>query len=175
MSPLGRALACALVCALGLAACRSTPEALEAPDDGFLKALALPEVGARQAGPVELSGQVVLVNFFATWCFPCMAEVPTLEALQKTYGPQGFRVVAVGMDLEGEKVLVPFADYHALNYTVLVADETIRSGQSVFGPIIALPTSFLLDRQGRAVGGWQGVASHEVMAKAIEKTLERSR
>jgi thiol-disulfide isomerase/thioredoxin len=168
---MSRALVCALV--LGLAGCRSTPEAVEAPGSGFLGALALPTVGAQRLGPAELSGQVVLVSFFATWCFPCVAEIPTLEALQRDYGPRGFRVVAVGMDLEGARVLEPFAEHYQLNYPVLVADERIIAGQSVFGPIRALPTTVILDREGRAVAAWQGVAGHEDVSKAIEKQLGR--
>jgi thiol-disulfide isomerase/thioredoxin len=164
-------LACVVLGAL--AGCKSAPEAVEAPGAGFLGALELPAVGPRQQAAVELSGRVVLVNFMATWCFPCVAELPTLEALQREYGPQGFQVVAVGMDLEGAKVLAPFAEHYELRFPVLVADERIRSGQSPFGPIGALPTSFILDRQGRAVGAWQGVAGHEDVAKAIEKVLGR--
>ncbi|HYI02201.1 TlpA disulfide reductase family protein [Hyalangium sp.] len=171
MSVLLRTLACALL--LGLAACKSGPDAIEAPGAGFLGALALPAVGPQRGAATELTGRVVLVNFMATWCFPCVAEVPTLEALQRDYGPQGFQVVAVGMDLEGAKVLAPFADHYTLRYPVLLADERIISGQSVFGPIMALPTSFILDRQGRVVGAWQGMAGHEDLAKAIEKTLKR--
>lgn len=166
-----RALACAWV--LGLTACKSGPRPVEAPGDGFLGALALPALGPQRAAATELSGRVVLVNFMATWCFPCVAELPTLEALQRDYGPQGLQVVAVGMDLEGVKVLGPFAEHYELSYPLLVADERIISGQSAFGPIIALPTSFILDRQGRAVAAWQGVAGHEDLAKAIEKTLKR--
>jgi thiol-disulfide isomerase/thioredoxin len=166
-----RVLACALL--LGLAACRSTPEFVEAPGGGFLAALALPAVGQRPLAPADLSGQVVLVSFFATWCFPCMAEIPTLQALQRDYGPRGLRVVAVGMDLEGAKVLGPFVEHYGLNYPVLLADERIIAGQSVFGPIRALPTTVILDREGRAVAAWQGVGGHEDVAKAIEKTLGR--
>lgn len=171
MSVLGRTLACALV--VVLAACRSAPKAIEAPGDGFLGALALPAVGPQRAVAANLSGRVVLVNFFATWCFPCVAELPTLEALQRDYGPRGFQVVGVGMDLEGAQVLAAFADHYELRYPVLIADERILSGQSVFGTIVALPTSFILDRQGRVVAAWQGMAGHEEVAKAIEKTLQQ--
>jgi thiol-disulfide isomerase/thioredoxin len=171
MSVPGRALVCTLL--LGLAACRSGPRPVEAPGAGFLGALALPAVGPERGAAEDLSGRVVLVNFMATWCFPCVAELPTLEALQRDYGPQGFQVVAVGMDLEGAKVLAPFADHYELRYPVLVADETIISGQSVFGQIVVLPTSILLDRQGRAVAAWQTAAGHEDLAKAIEKALKQ--
>ncbi|WP_224363034.1 TlpA family protein disulfide reductase [Hyalangium versicolor] len=168
---LGRVFACAAL--VGLAGCKSGPEAVEAPGNGFLGALALPAVGPQRQAATDLSGRVVLVNFLATWCFPCVAELPTLEALQRDFGPQGFQVVGVGMDLEGAQVLAPFAEHYELRFPVLVADERIRSGQSPFGTIGALPTSFILDRQGRVVGAWQGVAGHEAMSQAIEKTLKR--
>ncbi|HEX8704981.1 MAG TPA: TlpA disulfide reductase family protein [Myxococcaceae bacterium] len=171
MSRPWRVLACAVV--LSLAACRSTPEAVEAPGSGFVGALALPSVGPRRLNPAELTGQVVLVSFFATWCFPCLAEIPTLEALQRDYGPRGFRVVAVGMDLEGARVLAPFAEHYGLNYPVLLADERIISGRSVFGPIRELPTTVILDREGRAVAAWHGVAGHEDVSQQIEKALKR--
>ncbi|HLL01355.1 MAG TPA: TlpA disulfide reductase family protein [Myxococcaceae bacterium] len=166
-----RALACAVL--LSLAACRGTPDAVEAPGGGFLGALALPSVGPQRLNPADLTGQVVLVSFFATWCFPCLAEIPTLEALQRDYGPRGFRVVAVGMDLEGARVLGPFADHYALNYPVLLADERIIAGQSVFGPIRELPTTVILDREGRAVAAWHGVAGHEDVSRAVKKALKR--
>ena len=87
--------------------------------------------------------------------------------------PDEVRVVAVGMDLEGARVLAPFAEHYGLNYPVLLADESIIAGQSAFGPIQALPTTVILDREGRAVAAWQGVAGHEDVSKAIEKTLGR--
>ncbi len=55
---------------------------------------------------------------------------------------------------------------------MLVADPPMLDGQSAFGPIRALPTSFLLDRQGRALAAWQGVAPHEALSEAIEKALQ---
>lgn len=166
-----RALACALL--LGGAGCRSTPDYVEAPGQGFLRALALPAVGPAPFRPEDLSDRVVLVSFFATWCFPCVAEIPTLQALQRDHGAQGFQVVAVGMDLEGYRVLAPFAAHFELNYPVLVADDFIRSGQSAFGRIGALPAAVILDRQGRAVAAWEGVAAHEDLEKAIRKELKR--
>jgi thiol-disulfide isomerase/thioredoxin len=169
-----RALACAAV--LALAGCRSAPEArpeVVLDDAAFLRQLrSLPAVGPAVQG-VRLTGNVVLVSFFATWCFPCIAELPTLQALQRDHGPRGFQVVGVGMDLEGQKVLEPFAYQMELNYPVLLADQRMLDGQSAFGPIRALPTSFLLDREGRALGAWQGVAPHEALSEAIEKALKR--
>jgi hypothetical protein len=102
-----------------------------------------------------------------------VAELPTLQSLQRDYGTRGFRMVGVGMDLEGAKVLEPFAYSMELNYPVLLADERIRDGRSAFGPIRAIPTTFLLDREGKVLGAWQGMAPHEAVAEAIEKALKR--
>lgn len=167
-----RALGCALL--LALAGCRSGPEA-RALDGAALQRelLALRPIGPAAELARTLPGNVVLVSFFATWCFPCIAELPTLQALQRDYGTRGFLMVGVGMDLEGAKVLEPFAYSMELNYPVLLADARVIEGRSAFGPIRAIPTTFLLDREGKVLGAWQGMAPHEAVAEAIEKALKR--
>ena len=163
-------LGCALV--LTLAGCRRVPEQPEGPSP-YLGSLLLPAVGPTPYEWRRLNGSVVMVAFFATWCFPCLAELPTLEALQKEHGPQGFQVVLVGLDLEGERVLGPFAEQYALNFPVLVSTEDMQQGRSAFGLIPALPATFLLDREGRVAGAWKGMASHEDMSKAVQTLLRR--
>jgi thiol-disulfide isomerase/thioredoxin len=166
------ALGCALV--LTLAGCRRVSEGPEASGPSpFLRSLLLPSVGPTPYDWPRLNGRVVLVSFFATWCFPCLAELPTLEALQKEHGPQGFQVVLVGLDLEGARVLAPFAEQYALNFPVLVSDEGMQQGQSAFGLIPALPTTFLLDKEGRVAGAWKGMAGHEDVSKAVRTLLRR--
>lgn len=157
---------------LAMAGCRTVPEAEPGPSP-YLRELVLPSVGPTPYAWRQLSGRVVMVSFFATWCFPCLAELPTLEALQKEYGPQGFQVVLVGLDLEGERVLGPFADQYALNFPVLVSNERLQQGRSAFGLIPALPTTFLLDREGRVAGAWKGMAGHEDVSQAVRKLLRR--
>ncbi|MFY2562748.1 TlpA family protein disulfide reductase [Corallococcus terminator] len=169
MGAAARALAC--IALLTLSGCRGSRPVDAGP--AFLQSLALPSVGPTGHDVRKLQGKVVLVSFFATWCFPCLAEMPTLEALQRDYGAQGFQVVSVGMDLEGAKVLRPFAEHYAPRYPMLVASPWIIEGRSPFGPIKGLPTTILLDKRGRAVAGWQGVEGHDDVAKAIEKLLKQ--
>jgi thiol-disulfide isomerase/thioredoxin len=167
------ALGCALI--LALAGCRTVPEG-QAAGSGpspYLGALMLPSVGPTPYQWQRLPGRVVMVAFFATWCFPCLAELPTLEALQKQYGPQGFQVVLVGLDLEGTLVLEPFANQYALNFPVLVSDEGMQQGRSAFGLIPALPSTFLLDKEGQVAGAWKGVAGHKDISRAVEALLRR--
>lgn len=129
-------------------------------------------------GPVPyqadtLPGRVVLVRFFATWCFPCLADLPVLQRLWEERSGQGFTVVLVGMDLEGERVLEPFAERYALPFPVLVADAEIRQGQSPFGTVSALPTSVLFGREGEVLLAYAGVAEPASLLRAVEAAVRR--
>ena len=163
-----------LAAALGLGAllsCAHAPAARGRSPE--LAALALTPLGSRADGPVALEGRVVLVSFFATWCFPCIAQLPLIQALRDELGPAGLTVVGVGLDLEGRTVLEPFMAYNRMTYPVVEADELLRSGKSAFGPITTLPAAALLDRSGRVVARWSGVASHAEFRALVERTVAR--
>ena len=169
------ALVAALV-GLWLAGCHRTSEEprLTGTASPYLRALWLPAVGPTPWDPRALPGRVVLVSFFATWSFPALAQLPTLEALQKEHGPQGLRVVLVGLDLDGARTLAPFAEeYASLGIPVLVSDAPMQQGQSAYGLIPALPATFLLDKEGRVAGAWQGMAGHQALSDAVHTLLER--
>ena len=159
---------------LALAGCASKPELPpSAVRSGHLSTLAaLPAVNAAPYAPAPLQGQVVLVAFVASWCTPCLAQLPALTKLQRELGPQGLRTVAVGMDLEGEEVLAPFAEYYAFPFPLVVADERLRSGDTPFGRVGALPTFFLLDRRGELLAAWEGMAQQEKLEQTVRKVVE---
>lgn len=131
----------------------------------------LPQLGQVTAGPQQLAGKVVLINFFATWCFPCVVETAELVRLQGTYERRGFSVLAIGMDEQGALVLEPFVRQYRLNYPVAVADDEVLGGTSVFGRIQKLPTTFLLGREGKVVAAWAGVASPKELEALIEREV----
>ncbi len=162
----------ALACAALLAGCAHGP----APSaylrgSRFLAALNLPAVGAVPYAPAQLRGRVTLVNFFATWCFPCLGELPLLDRLQHRFAERGFTVVAVGMDQEGFKVLEPFAQTFRYAFPMVVADAPLREGATAYGRIAALPTSFLLGRDGEVVAAYQGLATSSDLESYIERAL----
>lgn len=138
----------------------------------FLSALSLPEVGQPQRfSPDRLRGRVVLVNFLATWCFPCLTDLPNLVELHRRHADQGFTVVAIGMDLEGERVLAPFASLYKLPFPLLLANERLRAGHTPFGQISVLPTTYLLAKDGRVLAAFQGVGDLHALDAAIEAAL----
>jgi thiol-disulfide isomerase/thioredoxin len=124
--------------------------------------------------PERLDGQVVLLTFIATWCFPCLAEFAVLSRLDRDYGARGFHNVLVGMDLDGHKTLDPFAQGYELQWPLIVADERLVSGDTPFGRIRELPSRMLFARDGRLVVGFSGVAAYEDLAKLVAAELDRT-
>ncbi|MGQ0507009.1 MAG: TlpA family protein disulfide reductase [Myxococcaceae bacterium] len=160
-----------LLLLLGLTACAHAPDLREPK---FLPFLKLTAVGPVRYTPSALRGRVVLVNFFTTWCFPCLGELPVLHKFQQEYGARGLSVVVVGLDVEEAKVLEPFAWHFKYAFPVTVASTEIKNAQTPFGRIAALPTSFLLGRDGKVVVAYQGLANSKDLKVYIEKSLEDS-
>jgi thiol-disulfide isomerase/thioredoxin len=103
----------------------------------------------------EFTGKIVLVNLWATWCEPCLREMPSLERLQLRLGDK-ITVVAVSEDRGGSKAVEPFIDKLGLKSikTYLDPKSTAERAFKVRG----LPTSFLIDRQGKILGSVEGAA-----------------
>lgn len=116
-------------------------------------------------------GQLRLIHFFATWCFPCLVETPVLNQLEREFAPCGLSIVGIGMDLEGAAVLAPFAEMNALEFPILVPNASVREGRSAFGQIRQLPTTFLFDRDGKVVEVWEGPAEPAKLRAFIKKHL----
>ena len=133
----------------------------------------LPVLGGGWIDRSQLAGKVVLVQFLATWCFPCFATAPRLQELYDRYQQKGLAVVVVGMDLEGPQVLRPFADQLGLRYPVLVADDAVRSGQTAFGKVGLLPTTLIVGRDGKVLSLYAGVAEQGTLEPLIEDALRK--
>jgi len=117
----------------------------------------------------EFQGKALLVTFFATWCPPCMEEVPTLIKLQKEFAKDGFSVIGLSVDQEGPGVVVKLIRKQGINYPVAMADSrTIRD----FGGVYGIPMSFLVNRSGNVVKKYTGDVPHSVLAKDIKSVME---
>jgi thiol-disulfide isomerase/thioredoxin len=161
-------VALGLVCALGCASAPARPRA-----DACIAVLAaLPDVNGRRLDVTAWRGRVVVVQFLASWCFPCIATAPRLEDLEHRYGARGLSVVAVGMDLEGSLVLAPFQEQLGLHFPVLVGDAALREGKTAFGRITTLPTTVIIGRNDTVLEAFKGVPADGSLEEFLEEALK---
>jgi len=106
--------------------------------------------------PVTLAdshGKVILLNFWATWCGPCRAEIPDLVELQNKYKDR-LQILGLVVDDDDQDAIKDFTEKFGINYPVAIATNDIRL---LYGGIAALPTSFVLDAEGRIVQKHEGL------------------
>ena len=103
----------------------------------------------------QFSGKIVLVNLWATWCEPCLREMPSLERLQSRLGDK-IVVVAISEDRGGSKTVEPFIGKLGLKSVKIYLDP--KSAIERAFKVRGLPTSFLIDREGRVLGRVEGAA-----------------
>jgi cytochrome c biogenesis protein CcmG/thiol:disulfide interchange protein DsbE len=151
-----------------------TPEGALAAD--------LKNVKDRQAAPnfrltdsqgkqVQLSdyrGKVVLLNFWATWCGPCKAEIPWFEEFESKYRTAGLAILGVAMDDDGWKAVRPFMNQMKMNYRVMLGDNVTASK---YGGVESLPETLLIDRQGRIAARRLGLTSRATYEQEITELL----
>ncbi len=117
----------------------------------------------------SFDGNVLLVTFFATWCSPCLQEIPALIELQNKFGENGFSVIALSVDQGDSKSVSRLIDKADINYPVLMADTKIPQD---FGGVYGIPTSFLVNQNGNVIKSYQGYATHHILEKDIKSLLK---
>jgi len=140
-------------------------------EDGTTATLPDLELSGLDGRPIRLSeskGKVVLVNFWATWCAPCREEIPDFNDLYAAYGEEGFDILAISMDEEGEEVVRPFVQENGMNYPVALGNEDIAEA---FGGVVGFPTSFLVDRNGDVVDSWVGVIPRRILEDKLRALI----
>jgi len=117
-----------------------------------------------------LEGNVVLVNFWATWCGVCISDIPLLVELQDQFKDEGLKVVGISLDLDLEDTgeLKDFAKALKINYPVLLGNKRIVAD---FGDIKAIPSTFLIDRKGNVIKYFLGKVPREEITNLIEQAL----
>ena len=116
-----------------------------------------------------LRGRVVVVDFWATWCVPCLSEIPMFNQLKKDYEPRGVEVVAISLDEEGAVKVKPFVKAHPMDYTQAVGDESTASAFKVDSS--TLPVTLLIDKQGLIRFRHVGITKKDVLESEINQLV----
>jgi thiol-disulfide isomerase/thioredoxin len=128
----------------------------------------LTDLNGRNVNFSDFRGKVVILDFWATWCVPCRVEIPHFVELQKQYGAKGVAVIGVSLDEQGPDVVKRFVKQFEVNYSIVIGNEKIAEK---YGGIVALPTTFVIDRQGRIVNQHIGYDDKAVFEKEIQSLL----
>ena len=130
--------------------------------------LALTDLAGAPVTWERFAGQVVLVDFWATWCVPCRKAMPELSALHERWSARGFSVLGISIDEDGAKKVAKFAREKRIAYP-LALDSAAAPVWERFR-VKAVPAAFLVDREGRIVAQWTGTSPDpgELEAKLAE-------
>lgn len=149
---------------LGAEAANPASPMLHKPAPEFVRK----DIGGRAVNLRALRGKVVLLNFWATWCAPCLEEMPQFKGWQERFGPKGFEVIAVSMDDTQEPVRV-FAGRLKPGFPVVMGDEKLGN---LYGGILGLPMTYLIGRDGRIEGRLAGATDMDALEARIQTLLQ---
>lgn len=116
----------------------------------------------------SLAGKVTVVNFWATWCLPCLFEIPALHDVAKEYDKK-VAVVGVSVDAKSNALLQAYVDKFKMNYTVAMANPQILNGFRIGDNV---PVTFIIDQQGRIVRKHVGYVEKAELEKDIRALLK---
>jgi len=132
----------------------------------------LPDLQGKSVKLSSLRGKTVLLDFWATWCGPCIEDIPTLKALQRKFKQKGFTVLGVSIDEASPKEVAAFTREHQFTYPVVLTggQDKIPDGYPIFG----LPAAYLIGPSGVIVKMYYGPKDEKEVGKDIEAVLKHA-
>jgi peroxiredoxin len=138
---------------------------------GVAPAWELHDLDGKTVHSSDFKGKVVILDFWATWCPPCRAELPSFVALQKKYQAQGLAVVGISVDKGGAEAVKSFAQKMGINYPIVLSDGKVTDA---YGGIEGIPTTFIIDRNGHIVKQHVGLTDQDEFESEIKPLLSAS-
>jgi thiol-disulfide isomerase/thioredoxin len=153
----------------------ATHQALRAPappQDLALAAIEFTDLDGNPRSLAQWQGKVILLNFWATWCPPCRAEIPLFIALQDRYGAEGLQVVGVAVDRT--EAVTRYRHEVGINYPLLLGEKTAAEVMRRYGNIAgALPYSVVIDREGHSVASKLGAYTASELEQQVLPALRK--
>ena len=120
----------------------------------------------------DIKGKITIVDFWATWCNPCITEIPNYNALQEKYKGKDVRMVGVTVESGSLDDVKPYIDKLGIKYPVVMGNDEVVEG---FGGLIGFPTTFVVDKEGKIYQKYLGVRPNkkELIDKDIQKLLSQ--
>jgi thiol:disulfide interchange protein DsbD len=141
-----------------------------APVSSAAAAIDLPQVTTLEGAPLDaaaLNGKVVVVNFWATWCIPCVGELPTFNKVNRDFGSKGVVVVGIDMGDEGADKVRHFLQKHPIDYTVGLGGDPVAQKYK----LESYPVTLVFDRAGKEVKRYDEKLTEPDLLAAIQKAL----
>lgn len=134
---------------------------------GPAPAFALKDLSGNTVSLADFKGKVVLLDFWATFCSPCVKAMPKLQKLHEQNASKGFAVVGIATDEHGEKLVRPMVAKTKVNYPILLDNASVWKAYGVE----TLPALFLVDRSGQIVKRFGGGTDHKTIDTEVAKLL----
>lgn len=132
----------------------------------------LPSIDHRRVGLSDYKGKIVLVHFWATWCPPCVEEMPRLEQLYRTFSGRDFEILAVSVDEGGEETVLSFLRRNRVSFPVLInPGGAVASRYGTF----KFPETYVVDRKGivryKVIGplDWMTAETVTALSRLVEE------
>ncbi|NIR51642.1 TlpA family protein disulfide reductase [candidate division KSB1 bacterium] len=121
----------------------------------------------------QLRGNVLVVDFWATWCQPCIKEIPEYNAFHKKYSDSTVEMVAITLESGDAETVKPFVEKHNIDYPVYMGNNEVRAE---FGGIQVFPTTFIVDQKGKIQEKFLGAGPNKIkkIETAVKELLEKA-